>query len=90
MDNDEWLPGGSHYVNFVNFFQNGVQVGTTTEHAIKYNGNDVLRLWNKSGYTFGIMLYHDGLPNGDYEALISYDDGGRFRNYYVPIRIAVP
>lgn len=90
VDNDEWLPSGRNYVKFVNFFQNGVQVGTVTDggNSISYNNSKVLHLWNKSGYTFGIML-ENILQNGDYEALISYDDGSRFRNYYVSIRVAL-
>ena len=92
IDNDEYLPSGHDYVNFLGLYQNGVQVGTATGQGnmIDYNGHSrVLQLYNKSGYTFGIMLYSEGLPNGDYIALMSYDDGIRYRTYNVPLRIAV-
>ena len=87
-DNGVYLKGATNRVHFVGLYQNGVQVGSPySDVFIKYNDVRVLETSVYSGYTFGLKLLSNALPNGDYVAVMSYTKNNVTKNYEVPIRI---
>lgn len=88
-DNGVYLEGATNRVHFVGLYQNGEEVGSIYSGGtyIRYNGVNVLETNVYSGYTFGLRLRTNGLPNGDYVAVMSYLKNGTTKNYEVPIRI---
>lgn len=88
-DNGESLVDNSLRVRFVGFYQNGEEVGSITSNGgvIQYKGVGVLKIYFLSGYTFALQLQRQGLPNGDYVAVVSYTKDDVTKNYEVPIQI---
>lgn len=88
-DNGVYLEGATNRVHFVGLYQNNVQIGSVTSDGvfIQYNGEKVLQTTVYGGYTFAFRLRTNGLPNGDYVAVMSYLKNSATKNYEVPIRI---
>ena len=88
-DDGTYLEGGTNRVHFVGLYQNSVQIGSVSSNGvfIVYNGENVLETNSYSGYTFSLRLRTNGLPNGDYVAVMSYTRSNVTKNYEVPIRI---
>lgn len=77
-------------MRFVGLYQNGVEVGSIYSGGtyIRYNNVNVLEANVYNGYTLGLRLRKNDLPNGDYVAVVVYKPNSK--NYTVPIRVAVP
>ena len=88
-DKGVYLQGATNRVHFVGLYQNGEEVGSIYSGGtyIRYNGVNVLETNVYGGYTFGLRLRKNDLPNGDYVAVMSYLKNGTTKNYEVPIRI---
>lgn len=89
-DNGVYLEGATNRVHFVGLYQNNVQIGSVTSDRvfIRYNDENVLQTSVYGGYTFALRLRTNGLPNGDYVAVMSYlNKNNVTKNYEVPIRI---
>lgn len=88
-DDGTYLAGATNRVHFVGLYQNGVEVGSIYSGGtyIRYNDVNVLETNVYSGYTFGLRLRTNGLPNGDYVAVMSYTKNNVTKNYDVSIRI---
>lgn len=92
-DDGTYLAGATNRVHFVGLYQNGVEVGSIYSGGtyIRYNDVNVLETGVCSGYTFGLRLRTNDLPNGDYVAVMNYTRSAPAfsKNYTVPITIAL-
>lgn len=92
-DDGTYLAGATNRVHFVGLYQNNVQIGSASSNGvfIEYNGEYALETGVCSGYTFGLRLRTNDLPNGDYVAVMNYTRSAPAfsKNYTVPITIAL-
>ena len=90
-DDGVYLEGATNRVHFVGLYQNDIQIGNISSNGtyIQYNGANVLEINSYSGYTFGLRLRTNDLPNGDYTAVVYYNGAVINKNYNIPIRISL-